>query len=94
MSDNCSHDCNSCGSDCADRKDKKTDFSLQPHEMSNIKKVIGVVSGKGGVGKSLVTSLMAVIMNRRGYLQFQGTGLTGLRTALKTGFLCLQGLQV
>ena len=68
MSDNCNSDCNSCGADCASRKDnKKVDFSLQPHEMSSIKKVIGVVSGKGGVGKSLVTSLLAVIMNRRGY---------------------------
>jgi Mrp family chromosome partitioning ATPase len=42
-------------------------FSEKPHELSNIKKVIGVVSGKGGVGKSLVTSMLAVIMNRRGY---------------------------
>ncbi len=67
MSENCNQDCNSCGSDCSSRQNKKTDFSLQPHEMSNIKKVIGVVSGKGGVGKSLVTSLMAVTMNRRGY---------------------------
>jgi len=40
---------------------------VQPHELSNIKKVIGIVSGKGGVGKSLVTSLMAVTLNRRGY---------------------------
>ncbi len=67
MSENCNSDCNSCGADCASRKNKETNFSLQPHEMSNIKKVIGVVSGKGGVGKSLVTSLMAVTMNRRGY---------------------------
>lgn len=43
------------------------DFSEQPHELSNIKKVIGVVSGKGGVGKSIVTSLLAVTMNRMGY---------------------------
>ena len=42
------------------------DFLEKPHAMSSIKKVIGVVSGKGGVGKSLVTSLMAVEMNRRG----------------------------
>jgi len=40
---------------------------VQPHELSNIKKVIGIVSGKGGVGKSLVTSLLAVSLNRRGY---------------------------
>ncbi len=67
MSDQCNSDCNSCGADCSGRKEKKVDFSLQPHEMSSIKKVIGVVSGKGGVGKSLVTSLLAVTMNRRGY---------------------------
>ena len=42
-------------------------FLEKPHELSRIKKVIGVVSGKGGVGKSLVTSLLAVLMNREGY---------------------------
>ena len=39
----------------------------KPHEQSNVKKVIGIVSGKGGVGKSMVTSLLAVLLNRRGY---------------------------
>jgi Mrp family chromosome partitioning ATPase len=62
----CNSNCESCSSNCADRKEKN-DFSVKPHELSNIKKVIGVVSGKGGVGKSLVTSLLAVSMNRRGY---------------------------
>jgi len=47
----------SCQANCADRKEQKTDFSEKPHEMSSIKKVIGIVSGKGGVGKSLVTSM-------------------------------------
>lgn len=60
----CNSNCESCGSDCADRK---VDFSVKPHEMSRIKTVIGIVSGKGGVGKSLVTSLLAVTMNRRGF---------------------------
>ena len=46
---------------------EKSIFSEQPHELSRIKKVIGVVSGKGGVGKSMVTSLMAVSMKRQGY---------------------------
>lgn len=64
MSETCSNDCSACGSDCADRKE---DFREQPHELSHIKKVIGVVSGKGGVGKSLVTALLAVKMNRNGY---------------------------
>lgn len=63
----CDSNCESCGTDCSERKNTKSDFSVQPHELSNIKKVIGVVSGKGGVGKSLVTSLMAVIMQRRGF---------------------------
>ncbi|MBE7048873.1 MAG: Mrp/NBP35 family ATP-binding protein [Ruminococcaceae bacterium] len=43
------------------------DFREKPHDLSQIKRVIGVVSGKGGVGKSLVTSLLAVTMNRLGY---------------------------
>lgn len=67
MSDTCNQNCSSCGEDCADRKATKTDFSEQPHALSNIKKVIGVVSGKGGVGKSSVTSLLAVTMKRLGY---------------------------
>jgi Mrp family chromosome partitioning ATPase/predicted Fe-Mo cluster-binding NifX family protein len=45
----------------------KPDFAASPHELSNIKRVIGVMSGKGGVGKSLVTSMLAVMMSRRGY---------------------------
>lgn len=48
-------------------KDKTNDFAVELHEKSTVKKVIGIVSGKGGVGKSLVTSLMAVAMQRRGY---------------------------
>lgn len=66
MSDCNSSNCGSCSSDCSDRKAAQ-DFTVQPHELSNIKRVIGVVSGKGGVGKSMVTSLMAVLMQRRGY---------------------------
>jgi len=66
MSD-CNNDCGSCSTSCDDRQEVRNSFAVQPHELSNIKKVIGVVSGKGGVGKSLVTSLMAVTMNRRGY---------------------------
>ena len=66
MSD-CNSDCGSCSSTCSDKKETKNEFLVQPHEMSSIKKVIGIVSGKGGVGKSLVTSLLAVTMNRRGY---------------------------
>ena len=55
----CSHDCSSCGENCSSRKKDKSDFLKPMNKYSNIKKVIGVVSGKGGVGKSLVSFLLA-----------------------------------
>lgn len=61
----CNHDCSACSSNCDQRTAAPT--QVPPHEMSKIKKVIGVVSGKGGVGKSLVCSMMAVSANRLGY---------------------------
>ena len=64
MSENCTHDCSSCSSNCASRK--KESFLKQPHKDSSIKKVIGVVSGKGGVGKSLTTSLLAAYAQKQG----------------------------
>ena len=64
MSD-CTHDCSSCGENCAERMPGSLLAKL--HEGSTVKKVIGVVSGKGGVGKSMVTSQLAVTMQRRGY---------------------------
>ncbi len=64
---NCTHECGSCSSECGERQEPKVDFMEKPNELSNIKNVIGVVSGKGGVGKSLVTSMMAVLANRKGY---------------------------
>ena len=67
MSEDCKQSCSSCSEDCAERKEEKNDFLEKPHDMSSIKKVIGIVSGKGGVGKSLVTSMLAVTMNRMGY---------------------------
>lgn len=60
--DDCSHDCSSCNK--ADGCDHKTPEKLEPNKNSNIKKTIGVVSGKGGVGKSLVCSLLAVKLNK------------------------------
>ena len=60
----CTHDCSTCSQNCGDRTEPQS-FLEKPHELSNIKKVIGVVSGKGGVGKSLVTSMLSVIMKRR-----------------------------
>lgn len=62
----CTHDCSSCSSNCASRQAEQ-DFSEKLNELSKVKKVIGIVSGKGGVGKSLVTSLLAVSMQRKGY---------------------------
>lgn len=66
MSENCNHDCSNCDQNCTDRT-TPIDMTVKPHAGSNIKKVIGIVSGKGGVGKSLVTSLIAVAMNRKNY---------------------------
>ena len=60
----CTHDCGSCSANCSERN--KESLVAQPHKDSHIKKVIGVVSGKGGVGKSLVTSLMACRMRATG----------------------------
>ena len=67
MSENCTHNCSSCGENCSSRTEEQTSFLEALHPLSSVKKVIGVVSGKGGVGKSLVTSLMAVKMNSKGY---------------------------
>ncbi len=64
MSENCTHDCGNCTADCASRQPQ--DMHEAPHKLSSIKKVIGVVSGKGGVGKSMITSLLAITMKRRG----------------------------
>lgn len=58
----CTHDCGSCSSDCAER-----DLIQKPLESTHVKKVIGVISGKGGVGKSSVTSLLAVALSRAGH---------------------------
>ena len=63
----CTHNCESCGENCAERQMKPEDFLEKPHELSSVRKVVGVVSGKGGVGKSLVTSMLAVLLNRRGH---------------------------
>ncbi len=67
MSENCNESCSSCSQNCDSRKEEQTNFLEKPHEQSSIKKVIGVLSGKGGVGKSLVTSMLAVTMSRRNH---------------------------
>lgn len=60
----CTHDCSTCGENCASRKES---FKEPMNSHSNIKKVIGIVSGKGGVGKSSITSQLAVLTARHEY---------------------------
>ena len=60
----CTHNCSTCSASCSSRNAES--LLVKPHELSRIKKVIGVCSGKGGVGKSLVTSLLAVLARRQG----------------------------
>ena len=61
----CTHNCSTCSSNCSSKE--KNSLKEQPHELSNVKHIIAVMSGKGGVGKSLVTSMLAVNMQRLGY---------------------------
>ncbi len=65
MSETCKNDCSSCSKECDSRKEAQS-FAAPQNSMSNIKKVIGIVSGKGGVGKSLVTSLLAAALQKKG----------------------------
>ena len=65
MSEGCNGNCESCAANCSDRTQESLLAKANP--MSNVKKVIAVVSGKGGVGKSTVTSMLAVAMHRKGF---------------------------
>ena len=65
MSEECTHDCSTCSQSCSDRKPES--LLEKPNPKSKVKNIIAVVSGKGGVGKSMVTSLMAVSMSKRNY---------------------------
>ena len=65
MAEECTHNCSTCSAGCSSKE--KNSLKEQPHELSSVKHVIAVVSGKGGVGKSLVTSMLAVSMQRLGY---------------------------
>lgn len=60
----CSHDCSSCSENCSSRDSKS--LLKKPHELSDIKKIIAVVSGKGGVGKSMTCALMAAAAQNKG----------------------------
>ena len=64
---NCTHDCSTCSANCSSRQGQPESLLVAGNEGSRIKNVVAVMSGKGGVGKSLVTSLLAVTMRRRGY---------------------------
>ena len=61
----CTHDCSTCSQNCSERDPKS--LLATPHESTHVKKVVAVMSGKGGVGKSMVTSLLAVMAQRMGY---------------------------
>ena len=65
MSENCTHDCSSCKESCSSRKAES--LIKKPHKLAKIKKVIAVVSGKGGVGKSMTSAMLAVSSQRMGY---------------------------
>ncbi len=65
--ENCTHDCESCGESCSSRQKSPEDFLEAPNQYSSIKNVVGVVSGKGGVGKSLVTALTAISLHKKGF---------------------------
>lgn len=65
--ENCTHDCGSCSAACDSRTMDPSQFQEKLSPESSVKKVIGVVSGKGGVGKSLVTSLLACRMREKNY---------------------------
>ena len=66
MAEECTHDCSTCSSNCASRQNSES-LKLPANQLSEVKHVIGVVSGKGGVGKSLVTAMLAVLLRREGY---------------------------
>ncbi len=64
--ENCNHDCSACGEDCPSRNAASSDFRIPVNAKSTVKHVYGIVSGKGGVGKSFVTSMLACEMKRKG----------------------------
>lgn len=66
MAEDCTHDCENCGKSCSEREGGKPDFRAKLNPWSRVGKVIAVASGKGGVGKSLVTCLLAAAAAKRG----------------------------
>ena len=66
MAKECTHDCSTCSANCSSRADAQS-LKVPANPASKIKRVVGVMSGKGGVGKSLVTTMLAVLLRRGGY---------------------------
>ena len=62
----CTHDCSTCSSNCGSRQQPQS-LLIPANALSDVKHVVGIVSGKGGVGKSIVTSMLAVLLSREGY---------------------------
>ena len=93
MSDTCTHDCSTCSAACSSREGGEAAPAKDAgNKMSKVKKVIGVVSGKGGVGKSLVTSLLAVTASRRGYkTAIMDADITGPSIPKAFGLHCQAG---
>ncbi len=67
MAEECTHDCSTCSANCSSREGGQSDLRIPANPLSHVKHVVSVVSGKGGVGKSLVTSMLAVLLQREGY---------------------------
>ncbi len=65
MAEECTHNCSTCSANCSSRNQESLLIPANP--LSNVKHIVGVVSGKGGVGKSLVTTMLAVLLSREGY---------------------------
>ena len=91
----CTHECSSCGESCSFRDPKS--LLEKPNALSHIKKTIAVVSGKGGVGKSMVTSQLAVALKRKGYkVGIMDADITGPSIpkafGVKDALACEQGL--
>lgn len=77
MSEECTHDCSTCGSNCSSRKSDPSEFIEKLNDRSKVKKVIGIVSGKGGVGKSLVTALLASGFSKESHVAVLDADITG-----------------
>ena len=91
--ENCTHDCSSCGKDCQSRKEKP-DLSAKPNAASKVRRVIAVASGKGGVGKSFVTTMLAVAAMKQGLkVGILDADITGpsIPKAFGLGNGCIQG---